>query len=161
VQESSAPRVQIARFEDIVALAQVNRDIQLRMALERDVHLVRFEQGAIEFALAEGASPQVAANLMRRLQEWTGQRWMVAISSGEGAPTLLQQKRAQEEQELVGVRADPLVRSVLERFPGAQIVAVRKPEAAVEAPVAVVGPTVSEDVAYDDAPVTDDDDLDI
>jgi DNA polymerase-3 subunit gamma/tau len=160
IQESSAPRVQVARFEDIVTLAQVNRDIQLRMALERDVHLVRFEQGAIEFALADGASPQVAANLMRRLQEWTGQRWMVAISSAEGAPTLLQQKRAKEEQELVGVRADPLVRSVLEHFPGAQIVSVRKPEAAVEAPAVAEGPTVSEDVAYDDAPAGDDDEID-
>ncbi len=160
VQESSAPRVQIAQFEDIVALAQVNRDIQLRMALERDVHLVRFEQGAIEFALADGASPQVAANLMRRLQEWTGQRWMVAISSGEGAPTLQQQKRAKEEQELVGVRADPLVRSVLEHFPGAQIVSVRKPDAVAETPATIEGPTVSEDVAYDDAPATDDDEVD-
>ena len=154
IQESPAPRVQVARFEDIVALAQVNRDIQLRMALERDVHLIRFEQGSIEFALAEGASPQLAANLMRRLQEWTGQRWMVAISSAAGAPTLQQAKASRQEEELVGVRANPLVRQVLDHFPGAQIVSVSKPEAA--AAPAATGPTISEDVAYDDAPEADD-----
>ncbi len=158
IQESTAPRVQLARFEDLVALAQVNRDIQLRMALERDVRLVRFEQGSIEFSPVAGASPQLAANLMRRLQEWTGQRWMVTISSAEGAPTLQQQKQARVDEEMVGVRADPLVRSVLEHFPGAQIVAVRKPEAIVEPAAAAAGPTVSEDVAYDDAPLSDEDD---
>ncbi len=155
IQESTAPRVHIARFEDLVALAQVNRDIQLRMALERDVRLVRFEQGSIEFALNAGASPQLAANLMRRLQEWTGQRWMVAISSGEGAPTLQQQKESRQEQELVGVRANPMVKHVLEHFPGAQIVAVRRPEIIAE-PIGSAQATVSDDIAYDDAPETDD-----
>jgi len=158
LQETTAPRVDIRSIEDIIALAQVHRDIQLRSALERDVHLVRFEPGAIEISLEDGASPQLAATLMRKLGEWSGQRWLVAISSAEGAPTILQQKRAREEQEMIGVRADPLVRAALEHFPGAQIVAVRRPEAAAEAPAAVAGPTVSEDVAYDDAPETDDDD---
>lgn len=132
-EASLAPRVQIARFEDLVALAQTNRDIQLRIALERDVRLVRFERGAIEFALAEGGSPQLAAHLMRRLQEWTGERWLVAISSSQGAPTLRERQDERDRVRAIGVRADPLVRSVLERFPGAEIVAVRS-----------VGPDVSE-----------------
>jgi len=36
------------------------------------------------------------------------------------------------------VQADPLVQSVLARFPGAQIVAVRHPEPQAPAPVATV-----------------------
>lgn len=122
---SAAPRVQLARFEDLVALSQVNRDIQLRMALERDMRLVRFEQGSIEFSLVPGASPQIAAHLMRRLQEWTGERWMVAISTAEGAPTINERQQTKQRERAVGVRADPLVQSVLERFPGAEIVSVR------------------------------------
>jgi len=147
-EASAAPRVQIARFEDLVALAQTNRDIQLRIALERDVRLVRFERGAIEFALAEGGSPQLAANLMRRLQEWTGERWLVAISSAQGAPTLREQQDERDRVRATGVRADPLVRSVLERFPGAEIVAVRSlgPESAEPA----VGIDAPDEVTYAD-----------
>jgi DNA polymerase-3 subunit gamma/tau len=125
VVPASAPRVQIARFEDLVALAQTHRDIQLKVALERDVRPVRFERGTIEFSLAPGGSPQIAAHLMRRLQEWTGERWMVAISTAQGAPTLREAQEARDRARATGVRADPLVRSVLERFPGAEIVAVR------------------------------------
>ncbi|PIK71348.1 DNA polymerase III subunit gamma/tau, partial [Methylobacterium frigidaeris] len=54
----SGPRLR--RFEDVVALADERRDIGLKMALERDVHLVRFEDGRIEFRLAEGGRPTLA-----------------------------------------------------------------------------------------------------
>ena len=155
---SAAPRVQLARFEDLVALSQVNRDIQLRMALERDMRLVRFEQGSIEFSLVPGASPQIAAHLMRRLQEWTGERWMVAISTAEGAPTINERQQTRQRERAVGVRADPLVQSVLERFPGAEIVSVRStggdaPEPAYIAPASQGG---SDEVAYVDE-IEDDD----
>lgn len=155
---SAAPRVQLARFEDLVALSQVNRDIQLRMALERDMRLVRFEQGSIEFSLVPGASPQIAAHLMRRLQEWTGERWMVAISTAEGAPTINERQQTRQLERAVGVRADPLVQSVLERFPGAEIVSVRStggeaPEPAYVAPASQGG---SDEVAYVDE-IEDDD----
>jgi DNA polymerase-3 subunit gamma/tau len=122
---SAAPMPRLARFEDIVALAGLHRDIQLKLALERDVRLVRFEDGAIEFSQAPGASPQLAQDLMRKLQEWTGQRWMVAISREAGAPSLKERETAKAEAAMTGIRADPLVQSVLAYFPGAEIVAVR------------------------------------
>ena len=155
---STAPRVQLARFEDLVALAQTNRDIQLKLALERDVRLVRFERGMIEFALAPGGSPQLAANLMRRLQEWTGERWMVAISSSDGAPTLRETSDARDRERAIGVRADPLVKSVLEQFPGSEIVAVRSLAPEAPEPLTVSGAYAGDEVAYIDQ-VEDDDDL--
>ncbi len=93
-----------------------HRDIQLKLALERDVRLVRFEEGAIEFSPAPGASPQLAQILMRRLQEWTGRRWIVAIAREEGAPSLKEVADEKARQAMNGVRADPLVRRALEVF---------------------------------------------
>ena len=121
--------VRLARFEDVVALARTKRDIQLQAALENDVRPVRFEAGRIEFSLVEGASPQIAQSLSRRLQEWTGERWMVTLAAGSKAPTLRESAEAREAERLSGVAANPLVRKVLERFPGAEIVEVRRPEA--------------------------------
>ncbi|MGC1556082.1 MAG: DNA polymerase III subunit gamma/tau [Methylovirgula sp.] len=128
-QASADRQPRLSRFEDIVALAAAQRDIQLKIALERVVRLVRFEEGSIEFALSPGASPQLAQQLMRRLQEWTGRRWIVAISSEAGAPSLSEQAEAAAAAALVGVRADPLVQRALAVFPGAEIVAIRSGEA--------------------------------
>jgi DNA polymerase III subunit gamma/tau len=123
--EAAGPSVALARFEDVVALAGRHRDIQMKLALERDVRLVRFERGRIEFSTAPGASPQLAQTLARRLQEWTGGPWMVAISSAPGAPSLKEQEDAKASDALSGVRAEPLVQSVLAAFPGAEIAGVR------------------------------------
>ena len=160
VETQPQARVEIPRFEDLVTLAQVNRDIQLKIALEQDVRLVRFERGSIEFSLTPGASPQLAQTLMRRLQEWTGIRWMVAVSREEGAPTLKDQADARAEEKMTGVRAIPLVRKVLEAFPGAQIMAIRAPEAEPEPVTAAIAPETADggdEVGYADQIYTEDD----
>jgi DNA polymerase-3 subunit gamma/tau len=150
---AAAPRARVDTFDALVALAAHNRDIQMKTALERDVRLVRFEEGSLEFALAPGASPGLAQTLMRKLQDWTGTRWMVAISSAAGAATLREQAEAKEQERRIGVQADPLVRSVLERFPGAEIVAVRsnapEDELVPAMPVALAAEP-SDEVAYVD-----------
>ena len=130
------PSTRLSTFEDVVALAGLHRDIQLKLALERDVRLVRFEDGAIEFSPAPGASAQLAQVLMRRLQEWTGRRWIVAVASEAGAPSLKEAADEKARQAMNGVRADPLVRRALEVFPGAEIVAVRVVEEAAAARIA-------------------------
>ncbi|WOJ89812.1 DNA polymerase III subunit gamma/tau [Methylocapsa polymorpha] len=155
-QSEAPPVTRIARFEDVVALAGRNRDIQLKLALERDVRLVRFEDGAIEFSLAPGASPQLAQNLMRRLQEWTGQRWLVAISREPGAPSLKEQEEAKAREAMTGVCADPLVRSVLAYFPGAEIVAVRTMEQMAQAvPPEATAEGADDDIGFADDSYTD------
>jgi DNA polymerase-3 subunit gamma/tau len=122
---AAVPRVDIGRFEDLVTLAQVKRDIALKVALERSVHLVRFEQGHIEFRLAQGADTRLVADLQKKLAEWTGERWMVVLSQEAGEPTLQQQAEARQRSLKDDVRADPAVAAVLAAFPGAEIVAVR------------------------------------
>jgi DNA polymerase-3 subunit gamma/tau len=149
---SAQPAMRIARFEDLVALAAEKRDIALKVALERDVRLVRFEDGRLEFAQAQGASPQLASDISKRLTEWTGRRWIVALSSEEGQPTLKEKADAEARERLTGVRADPLVRAVLERFPGAQIVDVRDVMEAAPPPASA---------ADDDATGTEDPPIDL
>jgi DNA polymerase-3 subunit gamma/tau len=109
----------------LVALAGEKRDIQLKVALESEVRLVRFEHGCIEFDLAPGGSQRLAQMLMQKLQEWTSERWIVSLVAGGGQPTLKEQRDARERERRFGIEADPLVASVLARFPGAQIIAMR------------------------------------
>jgi len=124
---AAAPR--LASFDDVVALARAKRDIQLVQALERDVRLARFEQGSIAFTLVEGAQAGLAQTLSRRLQEWTGERWMVALVADSKAPTLRERAEAREAERASSAASHPLVQKVLDRFKGARIVDVRRPEA--------------------------------
>lgn len=124
----SAPEpaaLRIGRFEELVALATEKRDLQIKAALERDVRLVHCEDGKLEIALEPGANKTLVNELSRKLSGWTGRQWMVIVSRDAGASTLRAQAEAQDAERKRGVRADPLVQAVLDRFPGAEIVAVR------------------------------------
>jgi DNA polymerase-3 subunit gamma/tau len=152
-QAPAAPAVTIASFDALVALAEEKRDIRLKIALESEVRLVRFEQGRIEFELAPGGARDLASLLTQRLQLWTNERWMVSVVAAGGAPTLKETREAEERRVRSGLEADPVVASVLAHFPGAQIVAVRsRDDAASQAPRLAEEAT---EVRYDEAPYDD------
>ncbi len=116
----------LASFADVIERAKAERDRLLVFALERHVRPVRFEAGRMEIALTAEAESDLPQRLTRALQSWTGHRWIVAVSSDENAAETAHERREKDRaSEMERVRAEPLVREVFERFPGAEIVAVR------------------------------------
>ena len=98
----------------------------IKSALERDVRLVRFEDGtARNRARSRARQKSLTGELSKKLADWTGRRWMVIVSAEPGQPTLMRRRRRAKAELKDGVRADPLVQAVLARFPGAEIVDVR------------------------------------
>jgi DNA polymerase-3 subunit gamma/tau len=126
----NAPARALNRFEDLIALAAEKRDVSLKSALERDVRLVRFEDGQLEIALEPSAAKMLVGELSKKLHDWTGRRWMVVVSAEPGAPSLRSQAEERKTQLKSDARSDPLVQAVLTRFPGAEIVEVRPPAGA-------------------------------
>ena len=126
----------IGTFEELVALATEKRDITMKMALERDVRLVRCEDGQLEIAVEASAPKTLVHDLQRKLTAWTGKRWIVVVSKEQGAPTMRAQMDARQADLELGAQSDPLVQAVLNRFPGAKVVGVTQvtPEAAPEPP---------------------------
>jgi DNA polymerase-3 subunit gamma/tau len=122
---SVQPAPLIRSLEDLAALAQANNSPVLRVNIENDIHLVRLEPGQIEFRPSARAPRTLAADLAQKLKDWTGTRWMVTVAREGGAPTIAEAKRLARDATFDRVRQEPLVRAVLDRFPGAEIVAVR------------------------------------
>jgi DNA polymerase-3 subunit gamma/tau len=112
-------------FAEVVALFDRKREALLRSHLFANAHLVRFEPGRIELRPTEGAPRDLANRLGKLLGDWTGERWVVSISQNEGEPTLREQAAARDETLRHEAAAHPLVRAVLDAFPGARIEAVR------------------------------------
>ncbi len=138
----------LGSFEAVVQLAAEKRDLRIKAALERDMRLVRCEDGKLEIALEPGAAQTLVNELSGKLTMWTGRPWVVVLSREPGQPTLKAQMDARDAELKRGVRADPLVQAVLERFPGAEIVAVRPRE--IEPPTA--------EPEFDALPIDPDDD---
>ena len=117
---------EVTCLEDIVALAERHREMELRHWLVADVHLVRFSPGHIEIRQNENMFGNMAGTLGERLQDWTGARWMVSLSDKAGEPTLEEQAQARAAAKLRAAADDPLVRQVLKNFPDAEISGLRE-----------------------------------
>ena len=119
-------------FDDVVKLIDAKRDVTLKLDVERFVRLVDFKPGVISFEPAPGAPANLSQRLSARLREWTGQRWMMDLQVGGGESVRDRQMR-EEADERVRIEADPFVVAMLEAFPGAAVVGVRKLEIDVAA----------------------------
>jgi DNA polymerase-3 subunit gamma/tau len=148
-------------FAEVIALFDKRREALIRSHLWSHAHLVTFEPGRIELRPEETAPRDLANRLGQLLTEWTGMRWVVAVSRAAGAPTPAEQAAQHESAVRNEVVAHPLVRAVLDTFPGATIAAVRERagviDAAGAAPEANDDATAEASDAADEASAGEDD----
>ena len=122
--EDNVPEASYDTYADIVALAGQEREMVLKAHLEHDVHVVEFEPGRIEFRPTETAPPDLAGRLISFLNGQTNRRWVVTVSQETGGPTIAENRAAAQRDLENEAAGHPLVKSVLETFPGAKLTTV-------------------------------------
>ena len=125
---SAAAPERVTTFAELIDLVGRKRDGLMKIHLEENVSLVRFDavNGALDIHLLPKAPKELGNQLRERLQAWTGRRWMVAISPRPGETPLGQVQRELAAAELDSLTQHPAVDQVLKTFPGAKISAVKK-----------------------------------
>jgi DNA polymerase III subunit gamma/tau len=126
-RQETSPLARYAKFEDVLALIRARRDLGLLVEVESGVRLVGYSPGRIEFEPSDSAEPELAAQLSRKLRQWTGVRWGVSVVGSGGAPTMAEQRAARQNALLAEAGEHPLVQAALAAFPGAKIREVRLP----------------------------------
>lgn len=147
--QPAVPAVALGSLQDCAALASEKRDIPMKVAIERQMRLVKFEPGRIEIQPTEDASADIAGEFGRKLTEWTGTRWIVSVSRAQGRPTIHEEREANREMLLSDARAHPTVAALLGQFPGAKIVNVSVQETDEDEELA--DPLLGEALGDDDA----------
>ena len=116
---SATPR--LASFRDVTALVAEQREAMLHAHLIHSAHLVRFAPPVIELRPRPEAPKDLASRLGILLTEVTGTRWTIALSTAEGEPTVADQGSAADSARRVAAADHPLVRAIMETWPGARI----------------------------------------
>ncbi|MGY6709146.1 MAG: DNA polymerase III subunit gamma/tau [Rhizobiaceae bacterium] len=142
------PAVRIATLADIAALADQKRDLAFKILVKRCVRPVKIEPGRMEIVPTADAPRSLVGDLGKKLQEWTGRRWVISVSREEGGQTLAEIEEVRRDTALVDARTDPTVAAIMSRFPGAKIIDVRLPDLAAESEEAE--PPVETDIDDDD-----------
>jgi DNA polymerase-3 subunit gamma/tau len=119
MQAVAAPRA--ITFQDVVALAGAKHDVMLYAHLRQSVHLVKFAPPVIEMRLEPDAPRDMAQRLGALLEAETNRRWTIVISQAAGEPTIADGERQAENAARQHATDHPLVRAIMEAFPGARI----------------------------------------
>ncbi len=126
--------LRLTTLTEIVGLLEQRREALIAGQLFQYAHLVRIEHniegdnpvGHLEFRIKPEASPKLAQNLSKVLQEITGQRWLITLSAKPGQPTLAEQREAEIRNEINESAKHPVVAEIMKVFPDAQIIRIEK-----------------------------------
>jgi DNA polymerase-3 subunit gamma/tau len=121
-------KVVIQNFQDLIHLANKNREIELKFDLERNVRLVKFEQGKIDISFNENLSKDFIKNLSQRLIEWTGKRWIITLSKDQGQTTVHETKQQLKAKLMEEMKQTEEYKKILEAFPDAELIDVQDKE---------------------------------
>ena len=121
-------------IHDIAALAESQNDLLLAALTRNHVRPVKVQPGLLEISLTDGAPDSLPGDIARQLSRWTGARWMVSLADGAGGRTVAEERQAAREQQRQSLAGTPLVKSILDTFPGAEIESVKPAEQPDEDP---------------------------
>jgi DNA polymerase III subunit gamma/tau len=111
----------LASFRDVTALVAERREAMLHAHLVHSVHVVRFAPPIIELRPQPEAPRDLAPRLAALLADATGTRWTIALSAALGEATLAEQGSAADTARRSAAADHPLVRAIMEAFPGARM----------------------------------------
>lgn len=123
---SAQPKAQVfVDFAAVAGLASELREGMLVSFVENQVRVVRFEQGHLEFSADGGADREMVQRLKGFLEDHSEMPWAVALSRDAGGATISELRAEAANQARAAAGDHPLVKAVLDAFPGAKVEEVR------------------------------------
>ena len=99
--------------------------MELKFDLERNVKLVRFENGKIDINFNENLNKNFIKKLSQSLYQWTGKRWIISLSKEENIKTFHQNKIDEKESTIIKEKNSETFQEMLKAFPDASLLEVK------------------------------------
>ena len=115
----------IQSFQDLLDLTNKHKEIELKFDLERNVRLVKFEQGKIDISFNENLSKDFIKNISNKLNEWTGKRWIISLSKDEGETTVYDKKNKLKAELLEQMKQSEIYKKIITTFPDIELIDVK------------------------------------
>ena len=115
----------IRSFDDLLEICSSKKEIKLKYELEKNVNLVSFENQRIEISFNEDLDKEFIKDLSSKLYEWTDKRWIITLSKKKGEPSKKEKEINLKKELIKSVKNSSTYKSVLEKFPDAELVDVK------------------------------------
>jgi len=126
--ENKNPTETVSNFDDLISLCLKHKEMQLKYDLERNVNLIKFSNGQMEFSFNENIDKNFIKNLSKKLFAWTGKRWIITLSKKKGQPTHQEIKLEKKQTQLDDTIKTNVFKKMLEAFSDAKLITVEENE---------------------------------
>ncbi len=120
-QKKTETKMILSDYEELVQLFHQKREMLLHHYLVNDVHLVDFEPFKVRIRQTHSVPHNFANKIAALLYEWTGDKWLITVSSDDGAPTLSSQAEIIKINQIDEFSKNDLVQEILQSFNSAQV----------------------------------------
>ena len=113
-------------FEDLISLASIKKEIQLKYDLENNVNLIKFSEGKIDISFNEKLDRNFVRNLSEKLLKWTGNRWVITLAKKAGQKTFSELKKIKKKELLDQEKKSEIYKKFKNIFPDVELLEVKK-----------------------------------
>jgi DNA polymerase-3 subunit gamma/tau len=118
----------VSNFDNLISLCLKHKEMQLKYDLEKNVSLVKFSNGQMEFSFNENIDKNFIKNLSKKLFVWTGKRWIITLSKEKGQPTHQEIKLEKKKTQLDEAIKTNAYKKMLEAFSDAKLITIEENE---------------------------------
>ena len=116
----------VLTFEDLISLASIKKEIQLKYDLENNVNLIKFSEGKIDISFNEKLDKNFVRNLSKKLLDWTGNRWVITLAKKAGQKTFSELKKIKNKELFDQEKKSEIYKKFKDIFPDAELLEVKK-----------------------------------
>ncbi len=122
--KADSKREIIKSFNDLINLANKEKEVELKYDLERNVKLVSFSKGKIDISFNEKLNKNFIKLLTEKLLLWTGDRWIISLSKNTGEKTVHEKNLEEQSYKLLKAQNSEESKKILNIFSDAKLIDV-------------------------------------
>jgi len=119
-------KIEITNFQDLIDLANKEKEVELKFDLERNVKLVSFNKGKIDISFNEKLNQNFIKNLTEKLLRWTGERWIISLSKNEKVKSLYEQNMEKKSSKLEEFQKSDIAKKMENAFPDIKLIDIQE-----------------------------------
>ena len=127
-KDNQNTKIEITSFQDLINLANKEKEIELKYDLERNVKLVSFNRGKIDISFNEKLNKNFIKNLTEKLLSWTGERWIISLSKNSNAKSIYEKNQEDKNNMIEEFKKSKVAQDIQKAFPDAKLVDLTEDE---------------------------------
>jgi len=124
VETKITNEIKIESFYELLNVCSIKKEMKLKYELEKNVNLVKFENGRIEISFNDNLDKNFVKDLSSKLLEWTNQRWIISFSKSQGKMSIKDKEKEKQKELIENAKKSNLYKTMLDYFPDADLIDV-------------------------------------